>query len=595
MLTEVAHELRLRRRVAIHAGSADAMPMVWGVCSAHLFLPSSAEQWPAARLRAVTLHELAHIRRRDPLTLLLAQLARAVHWFNPLAWVALHRLRVEQEQACDDCVLRAGVKPSDYASDVLEIATALRTGPAAASMALSMANPARLEGRLRVIVQAASNRTAVTGWVVAGATIAAIAIALPLAMVRAADDEPKRDASKVVQEAVPTTDNAQNRAASAVGEFGPVIERVVNDIEETDNQLLDVDTGKVSSVASDIRTGQTTPAAMGDWIRRQGTDLFFKSEVDGSAIAGVGLSLVGVDDSRWENGTPGVLRQDLRNGHPGLRTVESLGMRYYLLPRQPNLPSTFVFRTSVGGIGFLQLTGFAEKPRGVKIRYKLVQTLREFAPLQQTALASIAGEKRFLSLDDGKLHATAPVDQLIAYLERDGKDGWSLIVEGLPNYHTEHEDGLKVWETMSADEISQPTRLAAVPFERKGVYPLGPRDLPSVVLIPQWGLLRIAAFDDRTSTVILEYKRVAAEGQREGAKPAESEKRRASRNQSAEAEQHRFFYGKLKRSLKEQRSLSPNAKARRQRSSQPAESLSNSTNSQQFASANSYSLRNLLS
>jgi hypothetical protein len=50
--------------------------------------------------------------------------------------------------------------------------------------------------------------------------------------------------------------------------------------------------------------------------------------------------------------------------------------------------------------------------------------------------------------------------------------------------------------------------------------------------------------------VILEYKRVAAEGQREGAKPAESEKRRASRNQSAEAEQHRFFYGKLKRSLK---------------------------------------------
>ena len=100
--------------------------MVWGVWRAHLLLPSSAEQWPRARLRAVMLHELAHVRRRDPLTLMLAQLARAVHWFNPLAWIAVHRLRVEQEQACDDCVLRAGVKPSDYASDVLEIATALR-------------------------------------------------------------------------------------------------------------------------------------------------------------------------------------------------------------------------------------------------------------------------------------------------------------------------------------------------------------------------------------------------------------------------------------------------------------------------------------
>jgi peroxiredoxin/Leucine-rich repeat (LRR) protein len=53
-------------------------------------------------------------------------------------------------------------------------------------------------------------------------------------------------------------------------------------------------------------------------------------------------------------------------------------------------------------------------------------------------------------------------------------------------------------------------------------------------LIPQWGLFRIAAFDDRTTTAIIQYKRVAAEGQRDAGKPAESEKRRTSRNQSAE-------------------------------------------------------------
>src|SRR4030095_11446607 len=132
-LSEVVRELRLHRSVTIHAGSADAMPMVWGIFRAHLFLPSSAKQWPTARLRAVMLHELAHIRRRDPMTLLLAQLTRAVHWYNPLAWLAVHRLRIEQERACDDYVLRAGVKPSDYASDVLEIATALRVAPATAS------------------------------------------------------------------------------------------------------------------------------------------------------------------------------------------------------------------------------------------------------------------------------------------------------------------------------------------------------------------------------------------------------------------------------------------------------------------------------
>jgi len=38
------------------------------------------------------------------------------------------------------------------------------------------------------------------------------------------------------------------------------------------------------------------------------------------------------------------------------------------------LPQTFLFRTFAREIGLLQITGFTENPRGVKIRYKLVQS-----------------------------------------------------------------------------------------------------------------------------------------------------------------------------------------------------------------------------
>ena len=42
-------------------------------------------------------------------------------------------------------------------------------------------------------------------------------------------------------------------------------------------------------------------------------------------------------------------------------------------PGSEGLPNTFRFKTRTGHVGLLQITGFTEHPRGVKLRYKLVQ------------------------------------------------------------------------------------------------------------------------------------------------------------------------------------------------------------------------------
>ena len=201
----IAGELGLRRRVRILLGDAEAMPMVWGIFRAHLLLPSSATDWPDSRLRGVLLHELAHLRRRDPLALLVAQLALALHWFNPLAWFAVRRLRAEQERACDDFVLRHGIRPSEYATDLLAVATGLRATPFAAA-ALTMAHPARIEGRIAGILDAARNRATLTRWLIGATALLATAIALPLAMLRAAEEK-KPDPVKTTETRL-TKDNA---------------------------------------------------------------------------------------------------------------------------------------------------------------------------------------------------------------------------------------------------------------------------------------------------------------------------------------------------------------------------------------------------
>ena len=104
----LAAELGISPRIVFLRSGSAAMPMAWGILRPSVLMPADADTWPAERLRIVLLHELAHVKRRDCLTHMLAQVACALYWFNPLAWMAARHVRTERERACDDLVLAAG-------------------------------------------------------------------------------------------------------------------------------------------------------------------------------------------------------------------------------------------------------------------------------------------------------------------------------------------------------------------------------------------------------------------------------------------------------------------------------------------------------
>ncbi len=143
-------------------GPTGAMPMVWSFWKSRLFLPADVDQWTANRLNAVLLHEMIHLSRRDTTWFWVASFARAVNWFNPLAWYAVHRLRVECERACDDHVLRMGVDASEYAGHLLELATSVRAASGTGSLALAMASKPNVENRILSILNLRTNRCGVT-------------------------------------------------------------------------------------------------------------------------------------------------------------------------------------------------------------------------------------------------------------------------------------------------------------------------------------------------------------------------------------------------------------------------------------------------
>jgi TonB family protein len=159
------------------------MPLAWGAFRPVVLLPAAALEWPAARLRAVLLHEWLHHRRRDLWTQAIGQIACCLYWFHPLAWLALSRQRREREGACDDAVLRHGVAPHDYATSLVDVVRAIGSARRESAGALAMADSSSLEFRVRAVLDRAIDRRPLTPRATFAVALAAAAILAPLATV----------------------------------------------------------------------------------------------------------------------------------------------------------------------------------------------------------------------------------------------------------------------------------------------------------------------------------------------------------------------------------------------------------------------------
>lgn len=121
--------LRLKNKVRAAVKSEDGAwetdqidaPFVLGFLPAKIYLPLGLD---GEARRYVLLHERAHIRRGDHLVKAIAFLSLALHWFNPLLWLAWILACRDMEAACDESVLRgsgADIRQA-YSSALLSLA-----------------------------------------------------------------------------------------------------------------------------------------------------------------------------------------------------------------------------------------------------------------------------------------------------------------------------------------------------------------------------------------------------------------------------------------------------------------------------------------
>ena len=145
------------RDIRIRTSDLTTVPMTWGIVAPVILTPR-APHWTAAERRAALLHELAHIARFDTVWQGISRLVLAVFWFNPLAWVADAMMRAEGERACDDAVLRAGTRASEYAQQLLEVLRASAEQGMHPVAVMSMARRSGMAERLRALLDAGQKR-----------------------------------------------------------------------------------------------------------------------------------------------------------------------------------------------------------------------------------------------------------------------------------------------------------------------------------------------------------------------------------------------------------------------------------------------------
>jgi TonB family protein len=176
----VAH-LGIKGEVALLEAGPGSMPMAHGLFRSTIFIPVDALEWSEERRRLVILHELAHIRRGDCVTHLLARVASGLYWWNPLAWFGLRELLKERERAADDLVLNLGARPSEYANHLLEIASQMQMPSAVGWAAVAIGRRSQLESRLLAILDKGRNRKAVRHASAIATAVLAMGLAVPLA------------------------------------------------------------------------------------------------------------------------------------------------------------------------------------------------------------------------------------------------------------------------------------------------------------------------------------------------------------------------------------------------------------------------------
>lgn len=136
LLAGLSAQLHIRRPLSLRYSNHISTPITFGALHPKILLPRESLLWSNERTRRFMLHELAHVARYDWFIKQIGHAIAALFWAIPAVWKVQRKLEWLAELACDDVVVRAEGRRSDYAGDLIAISVEIShslTGAVAAT------------------------------------------------------------------------------------------------------------------------------------------------------------------------------------------------------------------------------------------------------------------------------------------------------------------------------------------------------------------------------------------------------------------------------------------------------------------------------
>ncbi|MCK4627464.1 MAG: tetratricopeptide repeat protein [Sedimentisphaerales bacterium] len=170
-------------------------PALFGFIRPRLLLPEGLiDSVNPAELRYIFLHELGHLKRYDILQGWLMAALQVLHWFNPLIWLAFHRVRADRELVCD--ALAMGTMKSDeppqYGRTIVNLLERFSRTQYLPSMAGILENKAHLKRRITMIAKFQKSTKK--------ATVAAVILTLALGCLVLTNAQASSDTKKEIRQ-----------------------------------------------------------------------------------------------------------------------------------------------------------------------------------------------------------------------------------------------------------------------------------------------------------------------------------------------------------------------------------------------------------